>query len=111
MAPAAGPGLSPQPFLPTTPMAMKMGISWITYTMVCVEREGQASMSRPLAPAQTRLGMPGGLVPLCRVQTPGEETRALGRPDCRPPSREALGTAHAFTSGEVRNHERGRGRW
>lgn len=66
-----------QPFLPTTPMAMKMGISWITYTMVYVEREEQASMSKPLAPAQTRLGMPGGPMPLRRVQTPGEETGRL----------------------------------
>lgn len=74
-------------------MAMKMGISWITYTMVYVEREEQASMSKPLAPTETRLGMPGGPVPLHRVQTAGEETRALGRPDCLPPNREALGMA------------------
>lgn len=64
---------SPRPSLPTTPMAMKMGISWITYTMVCVEREEQASMSKPPAPAQMRPGVPRGPVPPHRTHTPGEE--------------------------------------
>lgn len=32
--------------LPTTPMAMKMGISWIVYTIVCAKRKSSCSVRK-----------------------------------------------------------------
>lgn len=75
------------------------GISWITYTMVCVEREEQASMGKPPAPAQMRPGVPKAPVPPHR-DTPQERNLAG----------EALGMAQGFANGEVRGHER-EGSW